>query len=64
MPAMLSITATAAMTGTDTHSAIIALSGREMPVSYNSMSVYGKEPQGTYKSATGRASADKIPEHK
>ena len=53
VPAMLSITATAAMTGTDTHSAIIALSGREMPVSYNSMSVYGKEPQGTYKSATG-----------
>lgn len=50
VPAMLSITATAAMTGTDTHSAIITLSGREMPVSYNSMSVYGKEPQGTYKS--------------
>ena len=53
VPAMLSITATAAMTGNDTHSAIITLSGREMPVSYNSMSVYGKEPQGTYKSATG-----------
>lgn len=52
VPAMLSITATSAMTGTDTHSAIITLSGREMPVSYNSMSV-GKEPQGTYKSATG-----------
>ena len=47
VPAMLSVTAT------DTHSAIITLSGREMPVSYNSMSVYGKEPQGTYKSATG-----------
>ena len=53
VPAMLSVTATVAMTGTDTHSAIITLSGREMPVSYNSMSVYGKEPQGTYKSATG-----------
>lgn len=42
VPAMLSITATSVMTGTDTHSAIITLSGREMPVSYNSMSISGK----------------------
>ena len=53
VPAMLSITATAAMTGTNTHSAIITLSGREMPVSYNSMSVYGKEPQRGSKTITG-----------
>lgn len=53
VPAMLYISAPVSMAGTDTHSAIITLSGREMPVSYNSMSVYGKEPQGTYKSATG-----------
>jgi len=53
VPAMLSITATAAMTGTDTHSAIITLSGRETLTSYNSMSISGKEPQRGSKTIAG-----------
>ena len=53
VPAMLYVSATASMSGTDTHSAIITLSGREVPVSYNSMSFSSKEPQGVYKSASG-----------
>ena len=53
VPAMLSITAMAVMTGTDTHSAIITLSGREIPVSYNSMSISGKEPQRGSKTVAG-----------
>lgn len=53
VPAMLYISAPVSMAGTDTHSAIITLSGREMPVSYNSMSVYGKEPQRGSKTITG-----------
>lgn len=53
VPAMLYVSATASMSGTDTHSAIITLSGREVPISYNSMSFSSKEPQGAYKSTSG-----------
>ena len=53
IPAMLYVSAAASMSGTDTHSAVITLSGREVPVTYNSMSISGKEPQGAYKSVSG-----------
>ncbi len=53
VPAMLSITATAVMTGTDTHSAIITLTGHETLTSYNSMSISGKEPQRGSKTIAG-----------
>lgn len=53
VPAMLSITATAAMTGTDTHSAIITLSGQDKAIPYSYMSITGKEPQQGSKTITG-----------
>lgn len=53
VPAMLSITATAAMTGTDTHSAIITLSGQDKAIPYSYMSITGKEPQRGSKTITG-----------
>ena len=53
VPAMLSVTATAAMTGTDTHSAIITLSGQDKAIPYSYMSITGKEPQQGSKTITG-----------
>lgn len=53
VPAMLSITATSAMTGTDTHSAIITLSGQDKAIPYSYMSITGKEPQRGSKTITG-----------
>lgn len=53
VPAMLSITATSAMTGTGTHSAIITLSGQDKAIPYSYMSITGKEPQRGSKTVTG-----------
>lgn len=53
IPAMLYISAPVSMTGTDTHSAIITLSGQDKAIPYSYMSITGKEPQRGSKTVTG-----------
>lgn len=53
VPAMLYISAPVSMAGTDTHSAIITLSGQDRAVPYSYMSVTGKEPQRGSESVSG-----------
>lgn len=53
VPAMLYISAPVSMAGTDTHSAIITLSGQDKAIPYSYMSITGKEPQRGSKTITG-----------
>lgn len=53
VPAMLYISAPVSMAGTDTHSAIITLSGQDKAIPYSYMSITGKEPQQGSKTITG-----------
>lgn len=53
IPAMLYVSATVSMSGTDTHSAIITLSGQDKAIPYSYMSITGKEPQRGSKSVSG-----------
>ena len=53
IPALVAITASSAMVGTDTHSAVIELSGRES-TSYSKMSTLLKEPQKQTVSKSGQ----------
>jgi hypothetical protein len=53
IPAMLYISAPVSMAGTDTHSAIITLSGQDKAIPYSYMSITGKEPQRGSKTITG-----------
>ena len=53
IPALVAITASSAMTGTDTHSAIITLSGQESE-SYKRISTALKEPQKSTVSKSGQ----------
>lgn len=53
VPAMLYISAPVSMAGTDTHSAIITLSGQDKAIPYTYMSITGKEPQRGSKTITG-----------
>lgn len=53
IPAMLYISAPVSMAGTDTHSAIITLSGQDKAIPYSYMSITGKEPQQGSKTITG-----------
>lgn len=53
IPAMLYISAPVSMTGTDTHSAIITLSGQDKSIPYSYMSITGKEPQRGSKTVAG-----------
>ena len=53
IPAMLYVSATVLMSGTDTHSAIITLSGQDKAIPYSYMSITGKEPQRGSKTITG-----------
>lgn len=53
VPAMLYISAPFSMAGTDTHSAIITLSGQDKAIPYSYMSITGKEPQRGSKTITG-----------
>ena len=53
IPAMLYVSAPVSMAGTDTHSAIITLSGQDKAIPYSYMSITGKEPQRGSKTVTG-----------
>ncbi len=53
IPAMLYVSATVLMSGTDTHSAIITLSGQDKAIPYSYMSITGKEPQRGSRTVTG-----------
>lgn len=53
IPAMLYISAPVSMTGTDTHSAIITLSGQDKAIPYSYISITGKEPQRGSKTVAG-----------
>lgn len=53
IPAMLYISAPVSMAGTDTHSAIITLSGQDKAIPYSYMSITEKEPQRGSKTITG-----------
>lgn len=53
IPAMLYISAPVSMAGTDTHSAIITLSGQDKAIPYSYMSITRKEPQRGSKTITG-----------